>query len=259
MVGCGCSSWRHDVHMIAILSDIHGNRPALEAVMTEVQALGITRVVVLGDVVGYGPFPNDCLRMVAKAELNLQGNHEAGIVGRIPESWFNDVALEMIQWTRRKLTGSDRSLIQSWKSRGSLEGMQFAHASLNPHNEFDYLLTPRALAAHFAVQTAPVCFVGHTHLSAIWQQGREAELPIPKDGLYDLAAASKTVVNVGSVGLPRGEDKRAAWATYDSSMSQVHFRRTPYDIDETIRTIRHLHLDPILETKLLRDLGLKVG
>jgi len=245
--------------MIAILSDIHGNRPALEAVLAEVQSLGITRVVVLGDVVGYGPFPNDCLRMVARAELNLQGNHEAGVVERIPESWFNDVALEMIQWTRRKLTGSDRTMIQSWKSSGAFEGMQFAHASLNPDNEFDYLLTPRALAAHFAVQTAPVCFVGHTHLPAIWRQGREAELPIPKDGLHALAKSSKTVVNVGSVGLPRGDDKRASWATYDPSMNQVHFRRTPYDINEIIRTIRHLHLDPIVETKLLRDLGVRLG
>lgn len=243
--------------MIAILSDIHGNRPALEAVLAEVQALGVTRVVVLGDVIGYGPFPNDCLRMVAKAELNLQGNHEAGVVELIPEHWFNDVALEMIQWTRRKLTGSDRTMIQSWKSSASFEGMQFAHASLNPDNEFDYLLTPRALAAHFAVQTAPVCFVGHTHLAAIWQQGSDAELPIPKDGLHTLDRGAKTVVNVGSVGLPRGEDKRASWATYDSSTNQVHFRRTPYDINEIIRTIRHLHLDPIVETKLLRDLGVK--
>jgi len=98
--------------VLAILSDIHGNRPALEAVLDEVQALGITRVLVLGDVIGYGPFPNDCLRMVATAELNLQGNHEAGVIERIPEYWFNDVALGMIRWTRRKLTESDRVMIQ---------------------------------------------------------------------------------------------------------------------------------------------------
>ena len=150
--------------MLAILSDIHGNRPALEAVLDNVQSLGITRVLVLGDVIGYGPFPNDCLRMVAKAELNLQGNHEAGVIERVPEYWFNDLALGMIRWTRRKLTESDRVMIRSWKSAGAIDGIQFAHASLNPSNEFDYLLTLRALLPHFSAQTAPVCFAGHTHI-----------------------------------------------------------------------------------------------
>ena len=245
--------------MLAILSDIHGNRPALEAVLDEVQALGITRVLVLGDVIGYGPFPNDCLRMVTKAELNLQGNHEAGVIERIPEYWFNDVALGMIRWTRRKLTESDRVMIRYWKSTGAIDGIQFAHASLNPSNEFDYLLTLRALLPHFSAQTAPVCFAGHTHIQAIWEEGKVDEVPVPQDGLHRCNLSSKTVINVGSVGLPRGDDKRAAWATYDPTTAQVHFRRTTYDVAETIRTIRHLHLDPIIEDKLLRDLGVKAG
>lgn len=78
--------------MIAILSDIHGNRPALEAVFAEMAKLGVRRMVVLGDVIGYGPFPNDCLRMVSGAEVCLQGNHEAGLVGELDEEWFNDAA-----------------------------------------------------------------------------------------------------------------------------------------------------------------------
>jgi len=241
--------------VLAILSDIHGNRPALEAVLDEVQALGITRVLVLGDVIGYGPFPNDCLRMVAKAELNLQGNHEAGVIERVPEYWFNDVALGMIRWTRRKLTETDRVMIRSWKSTGAIDGIQFAHASLNPSNEFDYLLTLRALLPHFSAQTAPVCFVGHTHIQAIWEEGKVDEVPVPLDGLYRCNLSSKTVINVGSVGLPRGDDKRASWVTYDAGKGEVTLRRTAYDVQEVIRTIKHLRRDQVLENKLLRDLG----
>ena len=241
--------------MFAILSDIHGNRPALEAVCVGMEQLGVKRMLVLGDVVGYGPFPNDCLRMVAKAEVCLQGNHEAGVLGSLDEQWFNDAAWGAIEWTRRKLTHADREQIAKWRPTGRHEGIQLAHASLNPDAVFDYLLTPRALKAHFATQTAPLCFVGHTHVPEIWTEGKDDPVPCPKSGVYRLVKGLKTVINVGSVGLPRGDDKRASWATYDPLAGEVTLHRTSYDVQEVVRTIRHLGHDPVLETKLLRDLG----
>jgi predicted phosphodiesterase len=241
--------------MIAILSDIHGNRPALEAVFAEMERVGVKRMLVLGDVIGYGPFPNDCLRMVAKAEVCLQGNHEAGVIGFLDEQWFNDAAWGAIEWTRKKLTHADRELISKWRPAGHFEGIQLAHASLNPDAVFDYLLTPRALKAHFAAQKAPLCFVGHTHIPEIWTEGREDPVPAPKSGAYRPEAGRKTVINVGSVGLPRGDDKRASWATYDPLAGEVTLRRTAYDVQEVIRTIKHLGHEPVVEAKLLRDLG----
>lgn len=241
--------------MIAILSDIHANRPALEAVFAEMGKLGVRRMVVLGDVIGYGPFPNDCLRMVAGAELCLQGNHEAGVMGSLGEEWFNDAAWGAIEWTRRKLTHTDRTLIAQWKPTGSFEGIQLAHASLNPDEVFDYLLTPRALKAHFAAQTAPLCFVGHTHVPEIWTEGLEDPVLWPASNTYALEPGRKTVINVGSVGLPRSDDKRATWATYDAANGKVTLRRTSYDVQEVIRTIKYLRHEPVLENKLLRDLG----
>jgi predicted phosphodiesterase len=241
--------------MFAVLSDIHGNRPALEAVFAEMETLGVKRMLVLGDVIGYGPFPNDCLRMVAKAEVCLQGNHEAGVVGALGEEWFNDAAWGAIEWTRKKLTHADRKQIAEWRPTGSYEGIQLAHASLNPDAVFDCLLTPRALKAHFAAQTAPLCFVGHTHVPEICTEGREDPVPLPKSGVYRLEAGRKTVINVGSVGLPRGADKRATWATYDAGKGEVTLRRTAYDVQEVIRTIKYLGHEPVLEAKLLGDLG----
>ena len=120
---------------------------------------------------------------------------------------------------------------------------------------FDYLLTPRALKAHFAVQKAPLCFVGHTHVPEIWTEGREDSVPLPKSGVYRLEAGLKTVINVGSVGLPRGDDKRTSWATCDPLAGEVTLRRTSYDVQEVIRTIKHQGHEPVLEAKLLRDLG----
>jgi predicted phosphodiesterase len=241
--------------MIAVLSDIHGNRPALEAVLSEMEKLGVSRMVLLGDVIGYGPFPNDCLRMIAKAEVCLQGNHEAGVIGALGERWFNDAAWGAIEWTRKKLTYADRELISTWRPTGQFEGIQLAHASLNPDAMFDYLLTPRALKAHFAAQKAPLCFVGHTHVPEIWTEGREDPVSVPTAGGHRLEAGLKVVINVGSVGLPRGYDKRASWATYDPLAGDVTLRRTPYDVQEVIRTIKHLNHEPVVEAKLLRDLG----
>jgi len=240
---------------VAILSDIHGNRPALEAVFVEMEKLGVRRMVVLGDVVGYGPFPNDCLRMISKAEVCLQGNHEAGVIGELDEQWFNDAAWAAIEWTRKKLTHADRQLIGKWRPTGSFQGIQLAHGSLNPDAAFDYLLTPRALKAHFAAQQAPLCFVGHTHLPEIWSEGREGPIPWPQSGVHVLEPDRKTVINVGSVGLPRGDDKRATWATYDPGQRAVTLRRTAYEVQEVIRTIKHLRHEPVLEAKLLRNLG----
>jgi predicted phosphodiesterase len=241
--------------MIAILSDIHGNRPALEAVIAEMERMGVKRILVLGDVIGYGPFPNDCLRMVAKAEVCLQGNHEAGVIGALGERWFNDAAWGAIEWTRKKLTYSDCELIAKWRPTGQYEGIELAHASLNPDAVFDYLLTPRALKSHFAAQKATLCFVGHTHIPEIWTEGREDPVLAPGSGVYRLEAGLKTVINVGSVGLPRGDDKRASWATYDPSAGEVTMRRYSYDVQEVIRTIKHLGHEPVVAAKLLRDLG----
>mgnify|MGYP000614971869 CR=1 FL=1 len=241
--------------MIAVLSDIHGNRPALEAVFVEMENLGVKRFLVLGDVIGYGPFPNDCLRMVAKAEVCLQGNHEAGVIGALGERWFNDAAWAGVEWTRKKLTHADREQIANWRPTGQHEGIQLAHASLNPDAVFDYLLTPRALNAHFAAQSRPLCFVGHTHVPAIWTEGREGQVLWPKDGAYRLVPGLKTVVNVGSVGFCRSEDPRPSWVTYDPSKQEVTLHRTCYDLEETVRAVKGIGHERHVEKRLLRDLG----
>ena len=97
--------------------------------------------------------------------------------------------------------------------------------------------------------------MGHTHVPEIWTEGREEPVVRPISGVYTLETCRNTVINVGSVGLPRGEDKRATWATYDAGNGEVTLRRTVYDVQEVIRTIRHLRHEPVVEAKLLKDLG----
>ena len=241
--------------MFAILSDIHSNRPALEAVLDEVRKLGVGRIMVLGDVVGYGPFPSDCLRLLAGAELLLQGNHEAGVHGELDEEWFNDVAWAGIEWTRVNLSARERESLMTWPKSARIDGIQFTHGSLNPDDPFDYLDSPSSVEDHFAHQTAPLCFVGHTHVPAIWTEGREAPVTWQKSGVHIIEPGRKTVINVGSIGFCRCEDHRPSWVTYDPLNGEVTLRRTDYDVDTTVQAIRRSGHEKHVVKRLLKDLG----
>ena len=241
--------------MFAILSDVHGNLPALEAVLAEAKGMGVSRVLVLGDVVGYGPFPQECLRALSGAELCLQGNHEAGALGRLDEDWFNDVAWEAIKWTKSRLSADDLAQMQGWPEVAERERIQFAHGSLNPADPFDYLDSEPSLTDHFAAQSAPLCFVGHTHSPAIWTEGREVAVPWPKSGSYRLVPGLKAVINVGSVGFCRTEDPRPSWVTYDPDALEVTLRRTDYDVETTAQAIRRSGHEKHVVKRLLKDLG----
>lgn len=217
--------------------------------------MGISRVLVLGDVVGYGPFPQECLRALSGAELCLQGNHEAGVLGRLDEDWFNDVAWEAIKWTKARLSAADLAQMQGWPEAAERERIQFAHGSLNPDDPFDYLDCVDSVEDHLAYQTSPVCFVGHTHVPAIWTEGGDGAMPWPQSGCYRLVPGLKTVINVGSVGFCRTDDTRPSWATYDPLKGEVTLRRTAYDVEATAQAIRRIgHRKPI-ENRLLKDLG----
>jgi predicted phosphodiesterase len=242
--------------MFAILSDVHGNLPALEAVLAEAEGMGVSRVIVLGDVVGYGPFPQECLRLVAGAELCLQGNHEAGVLGRLDEAWFNDVAWEAIRWTKARLSAAELAQMEVWPEAAEKESIQFAHGSLNPADPFDYLDSESSLTDHFAAQSHPLCFVGHTHSPAIWTEGRASAMPWPKSGSYRLVPGLKTVINVGSVGFCRTEDPRPSWVTYDPLKGEVALRRTDYDVYTTVQAIRRSGHEKHVVQRLLKDLGL---
>lgn len=241
--------------MFAILSDIHGNRHALAAALDRASSLGATRTLVLGDVVGYGPFPGECLRLVRGAEVRLRGNHEAGVLGELPAEWFNDVAWEVVKWTRARLSAGEIATIAGWPPSAALDGFQLAHGSLAPGDPFDYLDKPSSLRRHFAAQTEPLCFVGHTHAPRIWTEGRGEPVPWPVSGVYRPEPGRKTVINVGGAGFCRDDDLRPSWVTYDPPSGEVRLHRVDYDVEPVVGAIRQAGHAPRIEGRLLADLG----
>jgi diadenosine tetraphosphatase ApaH/serine/threonine PP2A family protein phosphatase len=229
----------------AIISDIHGNLEALQAVLKDIESQGITDIYCLGDVVGYGPNPRECVDLVMRCKLVLLGNHDQGAMFD-PEG-FNPSAEKAIFWTREQLeqaAGGDRPAKEKrWeflaeRPRTHREnGYLFVHGSArNPLNEYVFpedIYNQRKMERIFALVDR-YCFQGHTHVPGVFTENLQFHSPEDVDYNYKLDGR-KTLCNVGSVGQPRDGDWRACYIVLDDDT--IRFRRIEYDVDVTIKKI----------------------
>ena len=262
--------------LTALISDLHGNLPALETALADARERGAKRYVCLGDVVGYGASPKACLDLVMRLcsksgaagepslapGLCLLGNHEHALLHSAED--FNPKARSAIEWTRENLNDpADREgSYRYWDFLDSLaplerdERAMFAHGS--PRDPVREYLLPRdarnkeKMEENFARMDREVCFVGHSHVPAIYFE--EGSVFRPRDGATqrDLPSGSpgaRAIVNVGSVGQPRDGDPRLSYALFDGET--VLFRRLEYDVDSAAAAIRAVpELPPFLAERL---------
>ncbi len=230
--------------MKAIISDIHGNLEALEAVLADIARLPVKEIYCLGDVVGYGPNPRECVDLVMPCKLVLLGNHDQGAI--FDPIGFNGAAERAIFWTREQLEApinNQKARDARWEFLGERprtyrEGdFLFVHGSArNPINEYVFpedIYNSRKLELIFN-QVDKYCFQGHTHVPGIFTQAMEFLSPEDIGTEYRLPA-SKIMCNVGSVGQPRDSDPRACYVILDGDV--IRYRRVPYDFERTIRKI----------------------
>mgnify|MGYP005833256163 CR=1 FL=1 len=242
----------------ALISDIHSNLEALEAVLADIAQQGISEVYCLGDLVGYGPNPREVIDRAMKCRVCLLGNHDQGAMFD-PEG-FNSGAERAIFWTRKELengAGSAADRDRRWEFLGALprnhqEGeLLFVHGSArNPLNEYVFpedIYNRRKLDKIFALVPHYV-FQGHTHVPGVFTQDGRFLSPEEIDHAYDLGEP-KVMINVGSVGQPRDGDPRACYVVLDDG--RVEFRRVEYPIDRTIEKIYQIpDLDNFLGDRL---------
>jgi diadenosine tetraphosphatase ApaH/serine/threonine PP2A family protein phosphatase len=244
----------------AIISDIHSNLEALQAVLKDIEAQHVEQIYCLGDIVGYGPNPRECVDMVMDFQVVLLGNHDQGAIFD-PEG-FNPSAERAIFWTRSQLeaAGEDRdSKDRRWeflaeRPRSHREdGFLYVHGSArNPLNEYVFpedVYNQRKMERIFAL-VERYCFQGHTHVPGIFTESMQFLSPEDCEYTYHLDGR-KTLCNVGSVGQPRDGDWRACYILLDGN--DIRYRRVEYDIDTTVRKIYEI---PELENFLgdrLRD------
>jgi len=216
---------------VLVISDIHANLTALESVLYV--AANYDAVWCLGDLVGYGPDPNECIARV-KQLPNLTciiGNHDLAALQQLDSDSFNPEARTAILWTQKSLTESSKYFLDSLPEKVEMGKVTLSHGSPR-HPVWEYLLDPRTATLNFEYFETPLCFVGHTHLPVIYTLSNpdlSANLDIPEPNTT-IPLPKRAILNPGSVGQPRDRDPRAAFAIYDDQLQTWDYRRVEYDI-----------------------------
>lgn len=220
---------------LAILSDPHANLAALVAVLRDVDAQECDGIVCLGDLVGYGPQPQECCDLLRERDVTLiQGNHEQGLINIHHLHQFNQPARDALRKTREMISAETYEWLISHPKSAVLQGCRFVHGT-PPDSATDYIWRfERNMGEVFRRYSEAVCFVGHTHdLMRFTFNGETAErLPLPEGETF-LDPGLRHLVNVGAVGQPRDGNSCAKYALYDTDTQKVVIRFVPYDIQKT--------------------------
>ncbi len=236
---------------IALISDIHANLEALEAVFQDIEKQDVDGTICLGDVIGYGCNPVECFELVtSKCRQTLMGNHEYIALGLIDGNQINEVALESSEWTRKKLTDDTMSAIADLEIDTRIDGAYLVHASPVEPSEWRYILRMDDAEAAFKSFDENICFFGHSHLPTIFSLTPDGHLRGKTGHDFDPDPDCRYLVNVGSVGQPRDKDPRACYVVYDSSIGEVCYRRVEYDIELTQKKMIQAKLPDMLIERL---------
>ncbi|NPD13924.1 metallophosphoesterase [Xinfangfangia sp. D13-10-4-6] len=248
---------------LALISDIHGNREALEAVLSDAAARQISHFVVLGDIVGYGPDPAWCVeRVMALAKAGavvIRGNHDAAIAegGRD----MNPQARAAIDWSRPRLTQTQRDWLATLPLTQREGEILFTHASAHSPGDWIYVTSGRDAMASFRSSDARVIFCGHVHIPALYScdlvgrvHDHQIAAQVASGNALPLLPSRRWLAVLGAVGQPRDGSPAAAWAIFDRDRQEISFRRTAYDHALTARKLRGSDLAPAIAEALAERL-----
>jgi diadenosine tetraphosphatase ApaH/serine/threonine PP2A family protein phosphatase len=233
----------------AILGDIHGNWPALEAVLADAKDCGATPTVCVGDIVGYNAEPGRCLDKILECcSAIVRGNHDHYCC---TESALNDLhplAAEVVRWTRAHLSEVQVKALNDLKYVRRVGGFTLVHSTLDMPEKWGYVFDVLEADASFNYQSTGLCFHGHTHVPAVFE--RQKSVKRNSFSTVHLEIGSRYFINVGSVGQPRDGNARAAYAIYDAAGRTVELRRVAYDVEATQARIREAGLPERLARRL---------
>ncbi|MBI3743861.1 MAG: metallophosphoesterase family protein [Chloroflexi bacterium] len=254
---------------VAVISDIHSNLAALEAVLADADRRGVDEVWCVGDIVGYGPEPSACLAIVRdRASVCIAGNHDLGVAGQtargstgsprtegggehatVDLAWFNEYALAAIRWTARTMSPEEKRYLGSLPPVLAHGRYTLAHGS--PREPvWEYVVTSQVARVSFDAFEGDVCFVGHSHIPFVCREAESPRLQHANDGVDTPLGATRWIVNPGSVGQPRDGDPRASYAILDTDRGVLTHHRVAYDIAKTQARMREARLPSMLIERL---------
>lgn len=228
---------------IAIISDIHSNLEALTAVLSELDSRKISQIFCLGDVVGYGANPNECIQLLWERDIPcVAGNHDKAAIKEIDIDDFSEAARAGIIWTRSVLTHESIQYLKGLPLSLEAHGIMFVHSSPDEPQEFRYLIYPEDTFFSYKAFSGSLCVVGHTHRPVVFCEDM-VSTHITRD--------KKFIVNVGSVGQPRDGNWRACFLLFDTDAWSLEYARMEYDVNTSRQKILSAGLPKKLGDRLL--------
>ena len=244
---------------VAVLSDIHANQPALEAVLADAEDAGIAERWCLGDVVGYGAQPNGCVEIAReRCDVVLVGNHDLAVLGELDTSTFSAAAAAAVEWTTAECSRESLDFLAGLEPADESREAALYHAS--PRDPvWEYVLWPEQAAECLQAQARRVSFIGHSHVALFFsaEEGEAGDDSPPEARGWQAGAGTRLeidrgrwLINPGSVGQPRDGDPRAAWLELDTDDWQATYHRVDYDIDRAAGAIEAAGLPKHLAKRL---------
>jgi len=234
----------------AILADIHSNLEALNVVLSATK--GVDGHICLGDIVGYGPNPNECIEIIRKLKCpTIAGNHDKAAVDELDIKWFNKEAAEAVVWTKGVLIDSSREYLKNLPTYLEFDDFEIVHGSLRNHLE-EYVSNLTEGVAIIELMKKNILFVGHLHipLAIVKDEGRYDGWQLNDGDVVKIDEFSKVIVNAGSVGQPRDMDNRASFGIYDTEAKTVEIKRVSYNIAAVQEKMRKANLPDFLVERL---------
>lgn len=241
---------------LGIISDVHANEPALEASLAALDRLKVDRLVILGDVVGYGPDPEPVTRriaeLVSQGSICLMGNHDAAAVGA--RASMNDAAAAAIAWTKPRLSGTSRQFLASLPLTATLADVLFVHADASKPEDWNYVLDAASAMQSMMAAKAPVTVCGHVHRPQVYCLTATAKViahtPVTNTAV-PLSPQRQWLAVAGAVGQPRDGNPAASFITYDTAARDLTFHRATYDYEATAQRVRDAGLPDSLAERLI--------
>ncbi len=232
---------------IAIVSDIHGNLEALTKALELIDEIGVDEMVCLGDVVGYGPDPDDCVNIIReRSKVVLMGNHDYAVLDTDSTENFNPVAKQAVFWTQNHLSKDNLEYLRQLPYKFTSDDILFVHSTPNEPEKWDYIFNWDDALEQFEFLKEKLCFVGHTHIPQIFYP--DASMPLTEN----LRKEDKYIINVGSVGQPRDGNCQLSFGVFDTDEWRYEQVRSDYDVQQTSQKIRDRGLPVFLADRLLR-------
>lgn len=238
---------------VAVLSDAHGNAEALRSVLHDMEALGLEQAVFLGDAVGYGPEPVECLHLLRQRGIPMVlGNHELGLVRAEAREWFNTQSRMALDRTRELMDDESMAFIATLPQVLLKWDTRFVHgAPPDKVSTYLYELGHKRFRELFALYPERLCFVGHTHeLAVVFKDNSKIKRMTVEQGVFGFKPDVRYMVNVGSVGQPRDGDNRAKYVVWDREADEVEIRCVSYDIARTVALMEERGLPRVYADRL---------